>query len=123
MDKQAEKKRELFAKRKIRTRKKVRGNGVRPRLCVFKSNEHLYAQLIDDELGKTIVGISTLAKALKEAKLAHKSREAAAFLGKALAKSALSQSIERVVFDRGPYPYHGLIEALAEAARTAGLKF
>lgn len=123
MDKRAEKKRELFAKRKLRTRKNLRGSSARPRLSVFKSNEHLYAQLIDDEVGKTIVGISTLAKSLKEAKLAHKSSAAAAFIGAKIAEMARSQSIDSVIFDRGPYPYHGLIATLADAARSAGLAF
>lgn len=123
MHSQAKNKQRLFAKRSLRTRKRLRGDSTRPRLTVFKSNEHLYAQLIDDTIGETIAGISTLAQSLKEANLNGKSREAAIFLGKAIAKSAKEKQIDRVVFDRGPYPYHGLIAALADAARSGGLSF
>lgn len=123
MDQQLKRKQRLFAKRKLRVRKRVRGNAERPRLSVFKSNEHLYVQLIDDQLGTTLAGISTSSKTLKEAKIAGKSRTSAKFLGTAIAERARSRNIEKVVFDRGPYPYHGLIATLADAARAAGLQF
>lgn len=123
MHNQAKNKQRLYAKRSIRTRKRTRGNSSRPRLSIFKSNEHLYAQLIDDTIGETLAGISTLAQPLKEANLNGKSRDAAIFLGKAIAKSAKEKQIDQVVFDRGPYPYHGLIAALADAARSEGLSF
>ncbi len=123
MDNQLKRKQILFSKRKLRVRKRVRGDASRPRLSVFKSNEHLYVQLIDDQIGKTLAGICTSAKFVKEANLTGKSKESAAFLGTAIAERARSQNIEKVVFDRGPYPYHGLIATLADAARAAGLLF
>lgn len=123
MHSQAKSKQKLFLRRAKRTRKRVRGDSIRPRLTVFKSNEHLYAQLIDDTIGETIAGISTLTKDAKAANLGSKCEQAAAFLGKEIAKRAKDKQIDRVVFDRGPYPYHGLIAALADAARAEGLAF
>lgn len=106
-------------KRQIRTRSKIRGTQDRPRLSVFKSNRFMYAQLINDETRKTIVGISE--KHLKE-KLIGKSVRAKA-VGVMLAKKAIDKKIKKVVFDRGSYSYHGRISSIAQGAREGGLEF
>lgn len=97
------------------------GTSKRPRLCVFRSHQHIYAQLIDDEKGKTIVVASDNAKTRpgKRQSKIDKSKE----IGKLIAKKALEKKIEKVVFDRGGYKYHGRVKALAEGAREGGLKF
>ena len=106
-------------KRQIRTRSKIRGTQDRPRLSVFKSNRFIYAQLINDEARKTIVGVSE--KHLKE-KLTGKSTRAKA-VGALLAKRALDKKIKKVVFDRGSYSYHGRVSEIAKGAREGGLEF
>ena len=106
-------------KRQIRTRSKIRGTQNRPRLSVFKSNRFIYAQLINDTAGKTIVGVSE--KHLKE-KLTGKSTRAKA-VGVLLAKKAIDKKIKKVVFDRGSYSYHGRISEIAKGAREGGLEF
>lgn len=112
---------ELFEQRKNRTRYAIRkaANG-RPRLSVFRSGKHIYAQVIDDAVGRTLVSASTLDKALNLKTGA--GRTAATEVGKAIASRAKDAGIKEVVFDRGGYQYHGRIKALAEAAREAGLK-
>jgi large subunit ribosomal protein L18 len=110
-------------RRHQRVRAKIAGTAARPRLCVFRSLSHIYAQVIDDEKGHTLVAASTLDKEIKgNADSQAKSAEAE-LVGSLVAKRALSQGIEQVVFDRGGYKYHGRVKALAEAARQAGLKF
>lgn len=111
------------ARRASHIQRIVRGSALRPRLTVFRSNKHILAQLIDDEKGATLFGISTMSNQLKKAKFSRKSREAAQQLGKILAAEAKKQKVETVVFDRSHYKYHGVIAALADAAREAGLKF
>ena len=107
--------------RHLRIRKNISGTAATPRLNVFRSNKQIYAQVIDDLTGKTLVSASSLEKELK---LANGSNvEAAKAVGTLVAKRALKAKIETVVFDRGGYLYHGRIAALAEAARAAGLKF
>ena len=106
-------------KRQIRVRSKIRGTEIRPRISVFRSNRFIYAQLINDEMKKTIVGVSE--KHLKE-KLAGKSTRAKA-VGVLLAKKALDKKIKKAVFDRGSYSYHGRISELAQGAREGGLEF
>ncbi len=106
-------------KRQIRTRAKIRGTEERPRLSVFKSNRFVYAQLINDDARKTIVGVSE--KHLKET-VAGKSARAKA-VGNLLAKKAIDKKIKKVVFDRGSYSYHGRISSIAEGAREGGLEF
>ena len=106
--------------RHARVRNKVSGTADRPRLCVFRSNSNLYAQIIDDVAGNTLVQASTLDKEVKT-KLSNK--EAAKEVGSLLAKRALEKNIKEVVFDRGGYIYHGVIKELAEAAREGGLTF
>ncbi len=110
-------------KRKARIRKKISGTAERPRLSVYKSLKHMYAQLVDDTTGKTLVSVGTTSKALKgEVGEADKS-EAAKKVGAALAKAAAEKGIKRAVFDRNGFDYHGRIEAVAAGARDAGLEF
>ena len=107
-------------RRHARVRSKISGTPECPRLCVFRSNSNLYAQVIDDVAGNTLAQASTLDK---EIKVKHSNKEAAKEVGKLIAKRALEKKIENVVFDRGGYIYHGVIKELAEAAREGGLKF
>ena len=107
-------------RRHIRVRNKVSGTAERPRLCVFRSNSNLYAQIIDDVAGNTLVSCSTLDKSIKTK---HANKEAAKEVGSMIAKKALEKKIDTVVFDRGGYIYHGVVKELAEAAREGGLKF
>jgi len=109
-------------KRKVRVRKKVRGSSERPRLNVFKSSRHIYAQIIDDSKGSTLVAASTLSESSKT--LSNGGNvDAATLVGKEVARLALDRGISNVVFDRNGFLYHGRIKALAEAAREAGLNF
>ena len=117
-----ERKKMLRQKRIWRIRKKVSGTAERPRLCVTFTNQHIYAQAIDDENGKTIVSISSLNQALRDDKLSA-NRPGAATLGKLLGEKAKDAGIETVVFDRHGRRYHGRIKDFADAAREAGLKF
>ena len=110
-------------KRKARIRRKVSGTTERPRLTVYKSLKHMYAQLVDDTTGKTLVSVGTTSKALK-GELGEDDKTAAAKkVGSALAKAAIAKGIEAVVFDRNGFDYHGRVQAVAAAAREAGLKF
>ena len=108
------------ARRHARVRNKISGTAERPRLCVFRSNTNIYAQIIDDVAGNTIVSASTLDK---EIKIKHANKEAAKELGTLIAKRAADKKIKTVVFDRGGYIYHGVVKELAEAAREGGLEF
>ena len=108
------------ARRKQRIRKKISGTGERPRLTVFRSTKHMYAQIIDDSRGVTIVTAST--QAVKPAKETKKT-DAATAVGEAIAKACLEKGIKDVVFDRNGYMYHGRVKAVAESARKAGLNF
>lgn len=105
-----------------RIRKRLIGNETRPRLCVFRSNKHIYAQIVDDSNGRTIVTASTLDAEGKGPK-GGGNIAAAKTVGKIVAKRAIDKGIQTVLFDRGGYIYHGRVKALAEAAREAGLKF
>ena len=107
--------------RKLRNR--FSGTAERPRLAVFKSNDHMYAQIIDDTVGNTLVSASTLQKEVKAELEKTNNVEAAAYLGTVIAKKAIEKGITTVVFDRGGYIYHGKVKALADAAREAGLNF
>ncbi|MDD3654306.1 MAG: 50S ribosomal protein L18 [Desulfotomaculaceae bacterium] len=113
----------LRAKKRFRVRKKITGSAGRPRLNVFRSIHNMYAQLIDDQRGVTLVAASTLAPELKGKLTACGNTAAAAAVGELLAKRALEAGIKQVVFDRAGYIYHGRIKALAEAARAGGLEF
>ncbi|HEY8393500.1 MAG TPA: 50S ribosomal protein L18 [Thermaerobacter sp.] len=115
---------EARKRRHRRVRKKVHGTAERPRLNVFRSLKHIYAQVIDDDAGVTLVAASTVEPELREAVGGYGGNvKAAQVVGRAIAERALAKGIERVVFDRGGYRYHGRVKALAEAAREAGLKF
>ena len=107
-------------RRHLRVRTKISGTAECPRLCVYRSNTNLYAQIIDDVAGVTIVSASTLDKAVKTK---HANKEAAKEVGTLIAKKAIEKNIKTVVFDRGGYIYHGVVKELAEAAREAGLEF
>ena len=112
---------EIRAKKHARLRNRISGTPERPRLSVFRSNNHMYAQIIDDTCGNTLVAASTMDKG---ADLEHTDNvEAAAYVGTSVAKKALEKGITKVVFDRGGFIYHGRVKALAEAAREAGLEF
>jgi large subunit ribosomal protein L18 len=110
-------------RRKLRIRRKINGTPARPRLTVFRSSKHIYAQVVDDMAGKTVAHASTLSRDVRtEVSEATKS-DAAKKVGAAIAKLLLSQGIDKIVFDRNGYLYHGRVRALADAAREAGLKF
>lgn len=113
-------KQESKQKRKLRVRSKITGTIRKPRLTIFRSNKYIYAQVIDDEKGNTIVGISEKNLSFKDkSKKTDKSKE----LGLLIAKKALGKKIKEVVFDRGAYKYHGRVKAVAQGAREGGLKF
>ena len=110
-------------KKHKRIRNRFSGTAERPRLAVFRSNNHMYAQIIDDTVGNTLVSASTLQKDVKAELEKTNNVEAAAKLGEVIAKKALDKGITTVVFDRGGFVYQGKIKALADAAREAGLEF
>ena len=114
---------EVRVKKHMKTRNRFSGTAERPRLAVFRSNNHMYAQIIDDTVGKTLVAASTLEKDVKAELKKTNDVEAAAYLGTVIAKKALEKGIKTVVFDRGGFVYTGKIAALADAAREAGLEF
>jgi large subunit ribosomal protein L18 len=109
-------------RREFRVRNKVRAAG-RPRLSVFRSNKHIYAQIIDDEAGKTLVAASTTEPSQRDGEANGGTTGAASAIGKLVAERALEKGIKAVAFDRGAYRYHGRVRALADAARAAGLDF
>ena len=110
-------------RRHKRVRTKVKGTNSRTRLCVFRSLNHIYSQVIDDSKGHTLVSASTLDPEIKSEAMGKVKIGKAELVGSLIAKRALSKGITQVVFDRGGYKYHGRVKALAEAARQAGLKF
>ena len=110
-------------KKHMKTRYRFSGTAARPRLAVFRSNNHMYAQIIDDTVGNTLVSASTLDKEVKAEVEKTNNVDAAAKLGTVIAKKALDKGISTVVFDRGGFIYAGKVQALAEAAREAGLDF
>lgn len=114
---------EVREKKHRRLRNHLAGTAERPRLSVFRSNNHMYAQVIDDTVGNTLVSASTLEKEVKSELEKTNNVEAAAYLGTVIAKRALDKGIKTVVYDRGGFIYQGKIKALADAAREAGLEF
>ncbi|MBT8212993.1 MAG: 50S ribosomal protein L18 [Acidimicrobiia bacterium] len=106
-------------RRHFRVRKKIRGTAARPRLAVYKSNRYIYAQVIDDDQSATLAAATSHEKKLRKKAL---NKETAAEVGKLLAERAKAAGVEEVVFDRGGFPYHGRLKALADAARESGLK-
>jgi len=110
-------------RRHTHIRKRVVGTPVRPRLNVFRSLNHIYAQVIDDSAGLTLASASTLDHEVRDQVVGLKKTEQASVVGKTVAERAVAKGVEQVVFDRGGYKYHGRVKALAEAARKAGLEF
>jgi large subunit ribosomal protein L18 len=110
-------------RRHQRVRAKVKGTASRPRLCVFRSLSHIYAQVIDDVAGRTLVAASDIEKPVAASRDGKKKTEVAVAVGELVAQRARQKGIEQVVFDRGGYRFHGRVKALAEAARKAGLRF
>ena len=113
----------IRVKKHNRIRNRFAGTAERPRLAVFRSNNHMYAQIIDDDAQNTLVSASTLQKDVKAELEKTNNVEAASYLGTVIAKKALEKGITTVVFDRGGFIYHGKVKALADAAREAGLEF
>lgn len=110
-------------KRELRVRKFLRGSASKPRMCVVKTNKHLYVQLIDDTIGQVICSLSTHAKTMRSTPHCHKSKESGRVLGEQVAQMAQGKEIKKVVFDRGAHRYHGVLAAVADGARAAGLEF
>ncbi len=118
-----ESRQKVRVKKHMRIRNRFSGTAERPRLAVFRSNNHMYAQIIDDTVGNTLVSASTLEKEIKAELEKTNNVDAAAYLGTVIAKRAIEKGIKEVVFDRGGFIYQGKIAALADAAREAGLEF
>jgi large subunit ribosomal protein L18 len=119
-----DKKVERWQKKKASIRKRVIGTSERPRFTIYRSAKHIYAQIIDDSTGKTLVSVSTISKQLREQlKEVKKPMDVCKMVGKAAAQLALEKNIQAVVYDRNGYLYHGRVKAVADAAREAGLKF
>ena len=110
-------------RRKLRIRRKISGTAERPRLSVFRSAKHIYAQVVDDVSGKTVAHASTLSRDVRDGIAESTKVDAAKSVGQAIAKVLLEKGIDSIVFDRNGYLYHGRVRALADAARAAGLKF
>ncbi len=123
MKKSTQVKHNLRTKRSWRVRKKMHGTAAKPRLSVFKSNKHIQVQLIDDDSHATLGAVATYAKEFRDTEHGHRSKVAAKKLGELIAEIAKEKNIKEVVFDRGPYKYHGVLAELADAARAAGLQF
>ncbi|NGX54924.1 MAG: 50S ribosomal protein L18 [Chlamydiae bacterium] len=118
------KKTNLNRKRRARRlRRKVRGNETRPRLNVVKSNKHIHVQVINDETMLTLVGISTLSKEFRQTEFNKKSKASGKQLGLKIAELSIAKNVKKVIFDRGPYKYHGVLAAVADGAREGGLEF
>lgn len=110
-------------KRHLRLRRKIFGTSSCPRLCVYRSLRHIYAQIVDDRLGKTIVAASTLSPEIKKKAGKLKKTEAASLVGELVGEKSKAANVKRVAFDKGGYTYHGRVKSLAEACRKAGLEF
>jgi large subunit ribosomal protein L18 len=110
-------------RRHVRVRARVMGTATRPRLCVFRSLNHIYAQIVDDSAGHTLVSASSLDAEIRDKVTGKKKTESAELVGSLVAQHALNKGIKQIAFDRGGYKYHGRVKALAEAARKAGLDF
>ena len=115
--------RAAWKRRHMRVRRKVWGTAERPRLCVFRSLNHIYAQVVDDDLGQTLVAASTLDQEIRSEVEGKGKTEVAQLVGKLVAERAVEKGITKVVFDRGGYKYHGRVKVLAETARKVGLVF
>lgn len=117
------KSRQTRCKRALRVRSHLHGTSTKPRLCVVKSNKHISVQLIDDESGHCLAGLSTYSKAFRATEFGKKNKASARHLGEQIAEIAKSKNVKEVVFDRGPFKYHGILAELADAARAGGLQF
>lgn len=117
------KKQEVRRKRALRVRKTLRGTSAKPRLSVIKSNKHIHVQLINDEAGHTIGTAATFAKEFRNTEFSKKNKTSAAKLGEVIAEIAKKHNVTEIVFDRGPSKYHGILAALADSVRAAGLQF
>lgn len=113
----------LRERRALRVRKHLRGTSMKPRLCVVKSNKHIQVQLIDDDTGSTLGSAATFSKEFRDTEFAARNKESAKKLGSRIAEIAKEKNIKEVVFDRGPFKYHGILAELADAARKGGLQF
>lgn len=116
-------KKQARLKRKKRVRKRIYGTTERPRLSVFRSAKHIYAQLIDDSSGNTVISASSMEKEMKDHQKFENKIESAVFLGKLIGERALQKGFKRIVFDKNGYLYHGRVRAVSEGAREAGLNF
>lgn len=123
MRNEVSKKHELRDKRKMRIRKKLHGTRIKPRLNVMKSNKHIHVQLIDDDQGHTLGAVSTASKEYRTGEFSSKNKANARKIGETIGAIALGMDIKEIIFDRGPYKYHGILAELADGARAAGLKF
>ncbi len=123
MSQNYEKIKKMRQNRERRTRLKIKRFTLRPRLVVFRSSKHIYAQIVDDSNGNTIASASTLVKEFQELQPSLRGIDAAKWVGKLIAKKAIATGIHKVVFDRGRFLYHGRVKALAESARETGLDF
>ena len=110
-------------RRRVRIRAGLRGTAMRPRLCVFRSLNHIYAQVVDDSAGNTLVSASSLDAEIRDKITGKRKTEIAELVGSLVTQRALNKGIKKIAFDRGGYKYHGRVKALAEAARKAGLDF
>jgi large subunit ribosomal protein L18 len=123
MIKQMQTNQNVRLKRALRVRKRLRGTSTKPRLSVVKSNCHIQAQLIDDETGTTLGSVATFGKELRNTEFNKKNKASARKLGEQIAEIAKRRNIKEVIFDRGPFKYHGVLAELADAARAGGLQF
>ncbi len=123
MESSVVKAKELKEKRAMRVRKHVRGSGSKPRMCVVKTNKHIQVQLINDEQGTVLAAFSTNAKEFKNSEHSKKNKQSAKVLGDRIGQKAKELGFSEVVFDRGPFRYHGILAELADSARAAGLQF
>jgi large subunit ribosomal protein L18 len=117
------KRQEIRKKRAFRVRKKLRGCSTTPRMSVIKSNKHIHVQLIDDEAGHTLGAIGTYAKEFQNTEFNKRNKTSARKIGERIAEIAKAKNIKEVIFDRGPFKYHGILAELADAARAGGLQF
>lgn len=123
MESELLKSKERRQKRLKRVRQRLTGSADKPRISIYKSNRHIEVQVIDDESGKTLLGLSTRSKTIKDKSLQKKSKNSAKELGVLVAENMLSKNIKKAVLDRGPFKYHGILAAFADAAREKGLEF
>lgn len=109
-------------KRSLRVRSHIHGTGMKPRLCVVKSNKHIHVQLIDDDARGTLASLSTTSKEIRSTEFAKKSKSAAKHIGEVIAERAKKLGITQMIFDRGPFKYHGILKELADAVRAQGIQ-